>query len=164
MNDRLIEINNSISNSIHRHDEKATSLFTATGIIFGLSSFLTASFLTKTNQIQLVFIYVFIGLYLLTFLLLVILFAMTIFPRRKTKEEKSRNLPFQHYSEDVYLKMKDYDFILFLSNECDKNAIVDQIKINSRIAHKKENLIIASVITTIVFSMLLVSLVVLSLI
>lgn len=161
MNDKLKEINDSISNSIRRDDEKASSLFTATGIIFGLSSFLISFFATKTNYIQLVVIYIFSALYLAAFLFLVVVFSLTIFPRKKPKKDREKYVPYKYYSEDVFSKVGCDDFSSFLLDECPKETIINQIEINSRIAHKKEKLIVISVYGTIFFSLMLVALVIL---
>lgn len=154
--------NSSIQETIHKLDEKSSFLFTATGIIFGLSALLVSPLISKTNSSQLIAIYLFTALYLATFVILVFLFSFTIFPR--TKNVKEHPFPYNLYFEDIYSKSNDLDFNLFLSTDASIETLIDQIKVNSSIAHKKRILLITSVVFTIIFSFEFVALIILALI
>lgn len=96
------KVNSSIQETIHKLDEKASFLFTATGIIFGLSALLVSPLISKTSLPQLIAIYSFVALYLITFIILVFLFSFTIFPRGKNV--KKHPLPYNLYFLKIYIQ------------------------------------------------------------
>ena len=149
-----------IHESIRHYDEKAASLFTATGIIFGLSSFLIEFLSQKTNEAQIIAIIVLGLLYLFVFLVILVCFCLIVFPRRK--RNRNNELDYQLYSEDIYRMSKKDFFDDFISSKPTKEALIDQIKICSCIAHKKEILLRFLASLEVILGVLLASLMILA--
>lgn len=145
--------------TIQNCDNKAGSLLTAVGIVFGFSMFSVDELKAKSGA-TLISIYVLGSLYLIVFLVTIISLIMIVFPRRRNREEKNRKIEYQLYSEDLFFHLKKGDIESFIDKNMDNSAVLDQIKNCSRIAHVKENLLRASVFSIILFALLLAGLVV----
>lgn len=155
------EILEAIQNTTSNYDNKAASLLTAIGIIFGFSLFSLGELSGKGGVIRTLIIVVG-SLYLLTFVFSISILILIIFPRRKRIQYKNQpSYYYNYYNEDIYKKINSDDFSAFISKDASNDMIEDQIKQCSRIAHIKETLLRVSVVSIIFLSILLVSLVVL---
>ena len=146
--------------TISNCDNKATSLLTAVGIVFGFSMFSTQELLNKCGIIKLLIIIFGIG-YLSVFIATIVLLVLIIFPRRRTMKQRKNAIDYACYPEDLYKHYKANDLEAFLdSNSDNEKAILDQIRNCSRIAHIKETLLRIVAFLIIAFACLLVSLIV----
>ena len=145
--------------TITNYDSKAGTLLTAVGIVFGFSLFSIQELSNKTDTVK-VFCYLFGILYLLAFVTSLILLVLIVFPRGRNKKEEKNKTEYSLYSEDLYKRVKSGDVDSFIKEENSDNAVLDQIKVCSRIAHTKEFLLKAAVISIIAFTICLVALVV----
>lgn len=148
-----------IQGTIANYDNKAGVLLTAVGIVFGFSLFSVQELSNKADTIK-VFCYIFGILYLLAFVTSLILLVLIVFPRGRNKKEKENKTEYPLYSEDLYNHVKSGDVDLFIKDGNSDNAVLDQINVCSRIAHSKESLLKAAVVSIIVFTVCLVALVV----
>lgn len=149
-----------IQSTIANYDNKAGVLLTAVGIVFGFSLFSIQEFSNKTDVVK-VFCYIFgILLYLLTFVTSLILLVLIVFPRGRNKKEEKNKIEYPLYSDDLYNHVKSGDVDSFVKNGNSDNAILDQIKVCSRIARTKEILLKTAVVSIIAFTVCLVTLVV----
>lgn len=148
-----------IQNTIANYDNKAGVLLTAVGIVFGFSLF-SIQELSKKPDIVKVFCYVFGILYLLAFVTSLILLVLIVFPRGRNKKEEKNKTEYSLYSEDLYNHVKNDNTDSFIKEGNNNSAVLDQIKVCSRIAHTKEVLLKAAVISIITFTACLVALVV----
>lgn len=148
-----------IQGTIANYDNKAGVLLTAVGIVFGFSLFSVDEFSNKGDAIK-VFCYIFGALYLLAFVTSLILLVLIVFPRGRNKKEKENKIDYPLYSEDLYSHVKNGDADSFIKDGNTDSAALDQIKVCSRIAHTKEILLKAAVISIIAFTVCLVALVV----
>lgn len=148
-----------IQNTIANFDNKAGVLLTAVGIVFGFSLFSIQELDNKTETTR-VFCSIFGILYLIAFVISLILLVLIVFPRGRNKEEKKKKVEHSLYSDDLYNHVKIGDVDSFIKNGNDDRAKLDQICVCSRIAHTKEVLLKAAVISIICFTLCLVSLVV----
>lgn len=148
-----------IQGTIANYDNKAGVLLTAVGIVFGFSLFSIQELTNKTNTVK-VFCYIFGILYLLAFVTSLILLVLIVFPRGRNKKEKENKTEYPFYSEDLYNYVKNGDVDSFIKEANNDSAVLDQIKVCSRIAHTKEVLLKAAVISIITFTVCLVALVI----
>ena len=148
-----------IQGIIANYDNKAGVLLTAVGIVFGFSLFSIQELSNKTDTVK-VFCYIFGILYLLAFVTSLILLVLIVFPRGRNKKEKENKTEYPLYSEDLYNHVKNGDVDSFIKEANNDSAVLDQIKVCSRIAHTKEALLKAAVISIIAFTVCLVALVV----
>lgn len=148
-----------IQNTIANYDNKAGVLLTAVGIVFGFSLFSIQELSNKIEAIK-VFCYIFGILYLLALVTSLILLVLIVFPRGRNKKEKENKTEYPLYSEDLYNHVKKGDIDSFIKDGNTDNAVLDQIKVCSRIAHTKEFLLKAAVISIIAFTICLVALVI----
>ena len=149
----------SVIATISNCDNKANSFLTAVGIVFGFSMFSIQELLGKNGAVETLII-VFGILYLLCFISTIVLLVLIVFPRRRNKIEKSRKIDCQYYSEDLYRHLSADDIETFVVEDVKTDAIVDQIKNCTRIAHIKESLLRVATILIILFALFLVCLVV----
>ena len=156
---KLKESLSAIQGTIANYDNKASALLTAVGIVFGFSLFSVQELSNKTDTIK-VFCYIFGILYLLAFVTSLILLVFIVFPRGRNKKEKENKIDYPLYSEDLYNHVKNGDIDSFIKEGNTDDAVLDQIKVCSRIAHTKEILLKAAVISLIAFTVCLVALVV----
>lgn len=154
--DSLDAVQNTISNC----DSKASVLLTAVGVVFGFSIFSVQELANKSGTIKTLVI-VFGILYLLSFLAAIVSLVLIVFPRGRNKEERKRQIDYRLYPEDLFKHSKEGDLKEFLSKEDNKDVVIEQIKVCSRIAHTKEVLLRLATISITIFSLLLVFLVVL---
>lgn len=148
-----------IQSTIANYDNKAGVLLTAVGIVFGFSLFSIQELSNKTNVAK-VFCYIFGTLYLLAFVTSLILLVLIVFPRGRNKKEEKNKIEYPFYSNDLYNHVKKGDVESFIKDGNSDNAVLDQIKVCSRIAHTKEFLLKAAVVSIIIFTVCLVALVV----
>lgn len=148
-----------IQGTIANYDNKAGVLLTAVGIVFGFSLFSIQELSNKTDAAK-VFCYVFGILYLLAFVTSLILLVLIVFPRGRNKKEKENEAEYHLYSEDLYNHVKNGDIGSFIKEGNNDSAVLDQIRVCSRIAHTKEALLKAVVISIIAFTICLVALVI----
>ena len=148
-----------IQSTIANCDNKAGVLLTAVGIVFGFSLFSIQELANKTDTIK-VFCYIFGILYLLAFVTSLILLVLIVFPRGRNKKEKENKTEYPLYSEDLYNHVKNGDVDSFIKEGNNNSAVLDQINVCSRIAHTKEILLKAAVISIVAFTVCLVALVV----
>lgn len=158
-NNKYQEILSAVQNTIANYDNKASALLTAVGIVFGFSLFSVQELSNKTDTVK-AFCYIFGILYLLAFVTSLILLVLIVFPRGRNKKEEKNKTEYSLYSEDLYNHVKNDNVDSFIKDGNSDNAILDQIKVCSRIAHTKEVLLKAAVISIIVFTICLVVLVV----
>lgn len=147
----------SIQHTIENCDNKASHLLTAVGIIFGFSIFSIEQIVTKQGIVRIAIGYVG-ALYLLTFLGSITLLVLVVYPRNKKRKDSS--LDYNRHSEDLFVRLDDPNLESFIDTE-NTNAIIDQIKECTKIAHIKTILLKIASIIIVVFGLLLVSLVVL---
>ena len=148
-----------VQSTIANYDNKAGVLLTAVGIVFGFSLF-SIQELSKKPDVVKVFCYIFGVLYLLAFVTSLILLVLIVFPRGRNKKEKENKVEYPLYCDDLYNHVERGDVDAFIKDGNSDNAILDQIKVCSRIAHTKEVLLKAAVISIIAFTICLVALVV----
>ena len=148
-----------IQNTIANYDNKAGVLLTAVGIVFGFSLFSIQELANKSDTVK-VFCYIFGILYLLAFVTSLILLVLIVFPRGRNKKEEENKAEYPLYSEDLYSHVKNGDVDSFIKEGNNDSAILDQIKVCSRIAHTMEGLLKAAVISTVAFTVCLVALVI----
>jgi len=89
-----------------------------------------------------------------------ILLVLIVFPRGRNKKEEKNKTEYPLYSGDLYSHVKSGDVDSFIKDGNIDGAVLDQIKVCSRIACTKEVLLKAAVISIIVFAVCLVFLVV----
>ena len=89
-----------------------------------------------------------------------ILLVLIVFPRGRNKKERENKFDYPLYSEDLFDHVKKGDVDSFIKEENGDNAVLDQIKVCSRIAHTKEALLKAAVVSIIAFTISLVALVI----
>ena len=148
-----------IQGTIANYDNKAGVLLTAVGIVFGFSLFSIQEFSNKTDVAK-IFCYIFGILYLLAFVTSLILLVLIVFPRGRNKKEEKNKTEYLLYSDDLYNHVKSGDVDSFVKNGNSDNAVLDQIKVCSRIARTKEILLKTAVVSIIAFTVCLVTLVV----
>lgn len=148
-----------IQGTIANYDNKAGVLLTAVGIVFGFSLFSIQELVNKTDIIK-TLCYIFGILYLLAFVTSLILLVLIVFPRGRNKKEKENKTEYSLYSEDLYNHVNSGDIEFFIKDGNTDSAVIDQIKVCSRIAHTKEVLLRAAVISIVAFTVCLVALVV----
>lgn len=148
-----------IQSTIANYDNKAGVLLTAVGIVFGFSLFSIQELSNKTDIVK-VFCYIFGILYLLAFVASLIILVLIVFPRGRNKKEEKNKTEYPLYSDDLYNHVKNGDIDSFTKEGNNDSAVLDQIKVCSRIAHTKEVLLKAAVISIITFTVCLVSLVI----
>ena len=148
-----------INGTIANYDNKAGVLLTAVGIVFGFSLFSTQELSNKQDAVK-VCSYIFGILYLVAFVTSLILLVLIVFPRGRNKKEKENKTEYPLYSEDLYNHIKKGDIDSFIKDGNTDNAVLDQIRVCSRIAHIKELLLKAAVISIIAFTACLVALVI----
>lgn len=157
---RIIDILIGLRNTISNFDTKATSLLTAVGIIFGLSTFSTI-FINSNSEIINIMFLIFGLMYLALFLVIICLLVFIIFPRRKTAKEIKGNIIFNGYHNDIVSYM-DSDLFDSFVKTYDEKAVIDQIKICARIARRKESLLRTATLLIPFFAANLLVLIVLS--
>ena len=145
--------------TITNYDSKAGTLLTAVGVTFGFSLFSIGEIINKTGPIKTA-IYVLGILYIVSFLSCIITLSLIVFPRRRTRKEDEYKIEYPLDLGDLFRHLKDGDLDDFLSKGYDKEAIVDQIKVCTRITITKETLLRIFAVLIIVFSAFLVSLLV----
>ena len=145
--------------TITNYDSKAGTLLTAVGVTFGFSLFSIGEIINKTGPIKTA-IYVIGVLYIVSFLSCIITLSLIVFPRGRTKKERKNKIEYPLYLGDLFRHLKDGDLNVFLDKGYNKEAILDQIKVCTRIAIVKEMLLRVFAILIIVFSTFLVSLLV----
>lgn len=148
-----------IQGTIANYDNKAGVLLTAVGIVFGFSLFSIQELSDKTDVVK-VFCYIFGALYLLAFVTSLILLVLIVFPRGRNKKEEKNKTEYSLYSDDLYNHVKNGDIDSFIKDGNGDGAVLDQIKVCGRIAHAKEVILKAAVISIIAFTVCLVTLVV----
>lgn len=148
-----------IQSTIANYDNKAGVLLTAVGIVFGFSLFSIQELSNKTDVVK-TFCYIFGILYLLSFVTSLILLVLIVFPRGRNEKEKENKTEHPLYSEDLYNHVKNGDVDSFIKEGNNDSSVLDQIKVCSRIAHTKEVLLKAAVISIVAFTVCLVALVV----
>ena len=148
-----------IQGTIANYDNKAGVLLTAVGIVFGFSLFSIQELGNKPDIVK-VFCYIFGILYLLAFMTSLILLVLIVFPRGRNRKEEKNKIEYSLYSNDLYNHVKKGDVESFVKDGNSDNAVLDQIKVCSRIAYTKEALLKAAVISIITFTICLVALVV----
>lgn len=148
-----------IQGTIANYDNKAGVLLTAVGIVFGFSLFSIQELANKKDAVK-VLCCIFGSLYLLAFVICLILLVLIVFPRGRNKKEKENKVDYPLYSEDIYNHVKNKDIDSFVKDGNSDSAVLDQINVCSRIAHTKEVLLKAAVISIIVFTTCLVALVI----
>ena len=153
--DSLSVVNGTIAN----YDNKAGVLLTAVGIVFGFSLFSVQELSSKQDAVK-VCSYIFGILYLVAFVTSIILLVLIVFPRRRNKKEKENKIDYPLYTEDLYEHLNKGDIDTFVKDGFKDDAILDQIKVCTRIAHTKEKLLRAAVGFIIAFAICLVALVV----
>ncbi len=149
-----------VNNTISSYDNKASVLLTAVGVVFGFSMFSTQELASKSGAVKTLVIIVG-SLYLLSFLATIVLLVMIVFPRGRNKKERTKQIDYHLYPEDLFKQTQKGELEGFLSKEDGNEAVIDQIKVCARIAHAKEVLLRFATVSIIVFSVLLVFLVVL---
>lgn len=155
-----LESLNAVQTTIQNCDNKANSMLSAVGIIFGLSLFSVSEIIAKSCPIKL-FILILGGIYLSVFIIIISLLVLIVFPRRRNKIETTRCIEYSRYSEDLYKHIDDKKLNEFVEKDINLEAVIDQIKNCARIAHLKENLLRIVTCFIIVFAILLVSILVL---
>ena len=148
-----------VNGTIANYDNKAGVLLTAVGIVFGFSLFSVQELSSKQDAVK-VCSYIFGILYLVAFVTSIILLVLIVFPRRRNKKEKENKIDYPLYTEDLYEHLNKGDIDTFVKDEFKDDAILDQIKVCTRIAHTKEKLLRAAVGFIIAFAVCLVALVV----
>lgn len=159
---QALETLSSILGTIKNSDEKAASLLTAAGIIFGLSAFSLDMLTGKTNDVQKVFINIFGCAYIVCFIALIALLVLVIFPRRKSiNDSKKTALYYKNYGEDVQRAINQNSLKTLLYTEPSLEVIEDQIVRCSKISRWKENFLRVSVWVLVALTVLLSALIVL---
>ena len=153
--DSLSAANGTIAN----YDNKAGVLLTAVGIVFGFSLFSVQELSSKQDAVK-VCSYIFGILYLVAFVTSIILLVLIVFPRRRNKKEKENKIDYSLYTEDLYEHLNKGDIDTFVKDGYKDDAVLDQIKVCTRIAHTKEKLLRAAVGFIIAFAVCLVALVI----
>lgn len=148
-----------VNGTIANYDNKAGVLLTAVGIVFGFSLFSVQELSNKQDAVK-VCSYIFGILYLVAFVTSIILLVLIVFPRRRNKKEKENKIDYPLYTEDLYEHLNKGDIDTFVKDGYKDDAILDQIKTCTRIAHTKEKLLRAAVGFIIAFAVCLVALVV----
>lgn len=148
-----------IQGTIANYDNKAGVLLTAVGIVFGFSLFSIEELSKKTDVIK-VLCYIFGALYLLAFVTSLFLLVLIVFPRGRNKKEEKNKTEYPLYADDLYSHVKSGDADSFVKEGNSDNALLDQIKVCSRIAHTKKILLKEAVIAIISFTIFLVGLVI----
>ena len=157
--DNFQESLSAIQSTIANYDNKAGVLLTAVGIVFGFSLFSIQELSNKTDVVK-VFCYIFGILYLLAFVTSLILLVLIVFPRGRNKEEEKNKTEYPLYNDDLYNHVKNGDIDSFIKDGNGDGAVLDQIKVCSRIARTKEILLKTAVVSIIAFTVCLVTLVV----
>lgn len=145
-----------IQQTILNCDNKASSLITALGIVFGFSLF-SIDEISKVSDLQQILAYIFGSLYLALFISTLIVLIFVVYPRGK--KEKEKRFDYKFYSEDLYGRMSDDDFETFICAQ-NEDALLDQIKECVKIAHTKTKLLRISSFLLVGFIVLLVALIV----
>lgn len=123
-----------IQDSIRNIDNKAASILTAIGIVFGLSTSLIEPMFRKTTMaITQTMSYITGGLYLASSSLCILFLVLTIYPRHKSKKFDRKTF-YSEYYIDAHKYSDDYSF---LSAPPTTEQMHDQIKTCSEIAYKK---------------------------
>ena len=148
-----------VNDTIANYDNKAGVLLTAVGIVFGFSLFSAQELSSKQDAVK-VCSYIFGILYLVAFVTSIILLVLIVFPRRRNKKEKENKIDYPLYTEDLYEHLNKGDIDTFVKDGYKDDAVLDQIKVCTRIAHTKEKLLRAAVGFIIAFAVCLVALVV----
>ena len=148
-----------VNGTIANYDNKAGVLLTAVGIVFGFSLFSVQELSSKQDAVK-VCSYIFGILYLVAFVTSIILLVLIVFPRRRNQKEKENKIDYPLYTEDLYEHLNKGDIDTFVKDGYKDDAILDQIKVCTRIAHTKERLLRAAAGFIIAFAVCLVALVV----
>lgn len=145
----------SINNTILNYDNKANALLTALGIVFGFSLFSLQEISQKTGILK-IFTLIFFAIYLISFFISLLFLILIIYPRGRNKTEKEKKKECALYYKDIYLHKDSEDFKNFLKCSTNEEGVLEQIRICARIAHTKEQLLIYSVVSIIIFALSLV--------
>lgn len=158
-NNKYQENLSAVQNTIANYDNKAGVLLTAVGIVFGFSLFSIQELSSKQDAVK-VCSYLFGTLYLLAFVASIVLLVLIVFPRGRNKKEKKNKIDYPFYTEDLYEHLNKGDLDAFVKDGYKDDAVLEQIKVCTRIAHIKETLLITAVTSIIVFAICLVALVI----
>lgn len=151
----LVAVNATIANC----DNKASALLTAVGIVFGFSLFSVQELSNKQDVVK-ILSYIFGALYLIAFVISIILLVLIVFPRRRKKKEEGNKIDYPLYSEDLYEHLTKGDIDSFVEDGYKNDVLLEQIKVCTRIAHTKENMLRVAVGFIVAFTISLVALVV----
>lgn len=163
---RKREIFNEIESQINKMDNKAGILISAVGIVFALTiDLLSVVSKNEVNIYYRMFSYIFLVIYLLSFLASMSFFTLTIIPRKKkTINRKEPDL--NYYYDLSNLKRKrgesvNDDFNKEMEKDKKGHELTNQIFINSEICRRKHNMLFKGIISLIPFVLSMIGLIIL---
>ena len=170
MEERKREIFNEIESQINKMDNKAGILISAVGIVFALTIDLLSIFSKSEVSIYYkMFSYIFLGIYLLSFLVSMSFFILTIIPRKKKGyDDEKVNINYYYDLSDIQCENIDDEVKRnqVFDNELEEEAKTDhvltnQIFINAEICRRKHDTLFYGIITLIPFVLSMIGLIVL---
>ncbi len=161
MEERKREIFNEIESQINKMDNKAGILISAIGIVFALAIDLLSIFSKSVANIYYtIFSYIFFVIYLLSFLISMSFFILTIIPRKK-KTNNDGKINYNYYYDLSNLKRNQGEavngaFNNAIEKEDKAYALTNQIFFNAEICRRKHDMLFKGIISLIpfVFSMI----------
>lgn len=162
------EIFNEIESQINKMDNKAGILISAVGIVFALSiDLLSVVSKSEVSIYYKIFSYIFLGIYLSSFLVSMCFFILTIIPRKKKVcDDEKININYYYDLSDIQReytdnKTRNYVFNDELKKEADEkeNTLINQIFINAEICRRKHDTLFYGIIALIPFFLSVIGLI-----
>lgn len=167
---RKIEIFNEIESQINKMDNKAGILISAVGIVFALTiDLLSVVSKSEASIYYRMFSYIFLGIYLFSFLTSMSFFILTIIPRKKKGcDDEKVNINYYYDLSDIQRENTDNKtrndvFNDKLKKEADEkeNTLTNQIFINAEICRRKHDTLFYGIIALIPFVLSVIGLIIL---
>lgn len=164
--ERKREILNEIESQINKMDNKAGILISAVGIVFALTIDLFGIFSkSEINICYIIFSYIFLTIYLLSFLASMSFFILTIIPRKKkTNNRKEPDLNYYYDLSNLKRKRGEFvndDFNKEMEKDKKGHELTNQIFINSEICRRKHDMLFKGIISLIPFVLSMIGMIVL---
>lgn len=171
MDDRKREIFNEIESQINKMDNKAGILISAIGIVFALTiDLLSVVSKSEVNIYYKLFSYIFLGIYLSSFITSMSFFIATIIPRKKKVcEDEKININYYYDLSDIQRENIDgevkrnqlFDKELEEEKANKDYVLTNQIFINAEICRRKHDKLFYGIIALIPFILSVVGLIIL---
>ena len=170
MQERKKEIFNEIESQINKMDNKAGILVSVVGIVFALTiDLLNVVSKSEVSIYYKTFSYIFLGIYLLSFLASMSFFILTIIPRKKKACDNEKiNINYYYDLSDIQRESADNktrnevfnDKLKKEENEED-NTLTNQIFINAEICRRKHDTLFYGIIALVPLALSMIGLLVL---